>query len=252
MWTDVVDLRDFYASPMGRVATGVLRKNMREIWPDVSGMNVLGVGYATPLLGAFRANAARTIAAMPAQQGVLHWPSGENGLSALVDEGELPFPDLSQDRVILAHALECSEQLRPMLREVWRILAEGGRLMLIVPNRRGIWSRLEKTPFAHGQPYSPGQISRLLRDNMFTPIQSRSCLYVPPTNSRMVLSATRAWESIGKMVVPAFGGVVMMEAGKEIYASEMAFERKSRRRFALAPPGGKTSRTGVKNYFRNK
>jgi len=247
MWTDVIDLRDFYASPAGRVARGVLRKNMREIWPDVTGLNILGLGYTTPLLGAFRANAQRTIAAMPAQQGVLHWPLGENGLSALVDEAELPFPDLSQDRVILAHALECSEQLRPMLREVWRVLSEGGRLMLIVPNRRGIWSRLETTPFAHGQPYSPGQISRLLRDNMFTPIQSRSCLYVPPTNSRMVLSSARAWESIGKMIVPAFGGVVIMEAGKEIYANEMAFERKSRRSFALAPPGGKTSRTLTKN-----
>ena len=247
MWTDAVDLRDFYASPLGRVAAGVLRMNMREIWPDVSNMKMLGLGYTTPLLGAFRGSADRTIAAMPAQQGVLHWPSGENGLTALVDEAELPFPDLSQDRVVLAHALECSEQLRPMLREVWRVLAEGGRLMLIVPNRRGVWSRLERTPFAHGQPYSPGQISRLLRDNMFTPIQSRSCLYVPPTSSRMMLSSARVWEGIGKMVVPAFGGVVIMEAGKEIYGSEMAFEKKSRSRFSLAPRGGETSRTVTKN-----
>lgn len=243
MWTDAVDLRDFYATPLGRVARGVLRMNMREIWPEVKGMNIMGLGYTTQLLGVFRASANRTIAAMPAQQGVLHWPSSENGLTTLVDEAELPFPDLSQDRVVLAHALECSEQLRPMLREVWRVLAEGGRLMLIVPNRRGVWSRLEKTPFAHGQPYSPGQISRLLRDNMFTPIQSRSCLYVPPTSSRMMLSSARAWEGIGKMVVPAFGGVVIMEAGKEIYGSEIAFEKKARSRFALAPPGGEASRT---------
>lgn len=243
MWIDAVDLRDFYASPLGQVAKGVLRKNMREIWPDVTNMNVLGLGYTTPLLGAFRGEARHTIAAMPARQGILHWPANENGLTALVDEADLPLPDLSQDRVVLAHALECSEQLRPMLREVWRVMSEGGRLMLIVPNRRGMWSRLERTPFAHGQPYSPGQISRLLRDNMFTPIQSRSCLYVPPTNSRMMLSSARAWEGVGKRLVPAFGGVVIMEASKEIYASEMAFEKKSRREFALAPPGGNTSRT---------
>ena len=68
MWTDAVDLRDFYASPMGRVAAGVLRMNMREIWPDVSNMKMLGLGYTTPLLGAFRGSADRTIAAMPAQQ----------------------------------------------------------------------------------------------------------------------------------------------------------------------------------------
>ena len=246
MWIDAVDLRDFYASNLGRVAGRVMRANARDIWPDVSGMNVLGLGYTTPLLGVFRPEATRTIAAMPARQGVLHWPPEEDGLSTLVDEADLPFADLSQDRVILAHALECSEQLRPMLREVWRVLSEGGRLLIVAPNRRGIWSRLERTPFAHGQPYSPGQLSRLLRDNMFTPIQSRQCLYVPPTRSRMVLGSAGAWEGLGRRILPAFGGLVMVEAGKEIYGGELAVEKNGRRRFALAPTDGGTPRTTAK------
>ena len=239
---DAVDLREFYASTTGHVAQRIIRQNLRQMWPDVAGMDVLGVGYTTPYLGLFRPEAARTVAAMPARQGVLHWPPGEPGLTALVHESELPFPDLSMDRVLMVHAVESSEQLRHMLREVWRVLSDSGRVLIVAPNRRGIWARLERSPFAHGQPYSPTQLSRLLRDNMFTPIRSQAALYVPPSHTRLLLSAAPAWEQIGRRLFPGFGGVVMIEAAKEIYAGQLAGERETRRAFALAPPGSGTNR----------
>jgi len=242
MWMDAVDLREFYATTTGRVARRVIRRNLREFWPDVSGLDMLGVGYTTPYLGLFRPEAARTVAAMPARQGVLHWPPGEPGLTALVQEDDLPFPDLSMDRVLMVHAVESSEQLRHMLREVWRVMSDSGRIIVVAPNRRGIWSRLERSPFAHGQPYSPPQLSRLLRDNMFTPIRSQVGLYVPPTDTRLLLSAAVAWEQLGRRLFPAFGGVVMVEAAKEIYAGQLAGERTPRRAYALARPGGGTNR----------
>jgi len=172
----------------------------------------------------------------------LHWPPGEPGLTALVQEDDLPFPDLSMDRVLMVHAVESSEQLRHMLREVWRVMSDSGRIIVVAPNRRGIWSRLERSPFAHGQPYSPPQLSRLLRDNMFTPIRSQVGLYVPPTDTRLLLSAAVAWEQLGRRLFPAFGGVVMVEAAKEIYAGQLAGERTPRRAYALARPGGGTNR----------
>ena len=242
MWMDAVDLREFYATTTGRVARSVIRQNLRQMWPDVTGMDVLGVGYTTPYLGLFRPEAMRTVAAMPARQGVLHWPPNEPGLTALVNESELPFADLSMDRILMVHAVESSEQLRHMLREVWRVLSDSGRLIVVAPNRRGIWARLERSPFAHGQPYSPPQLSRLLRDNMFTPIQSQVGLYMPPSQARLMLSAAPAWEQIGRRLFPAFGGVVMVEAAKEIYAGQLTAKRETRRAFALAPPGRGTSR----------
>lgn len=204
MWTDVVDLRDFYASSLGAAAQRVISRRIRDIWVDTKGMNVLGLGYATPFLNSFRAEAARVTAAMPARQGVLHWPHEGKGLTALCDECDLPLADLSMDRVLLVHALECTEQIRPLLREVWRILTGSGRLLVVVPNRSGIWSRIERTPFGHGQPYSPFQISRLLRENLFTPLQSYSALYIPPVHSRMILAAAPAWEKVGEKVFRHF------------------------------------------------
>lgn len=236
MWMDAVDLREFYASPTGVVAQRVLRQHLRQMWPDTAGLDMLGIGYTTPYLGLFRPEATRTVAAMPARQGVLHWPPNEPGLTALVDEGQLPFPDLSMDRVLMVHSVECAEQLRQMLREAWRVMSDSGRLIIVAPNRRGIWARLERSPFAHGQPYSQGQLSRLLRDNMFTPVQSRVALYVPPSRARLILSSAGAFEELGRRLFPAFGGVVMIEAAKEIYAGQLEGNPAAKRAFALAKP----------------
>ncbi len=197
MFPDVVDLRDFYDTTLGQVARRMIRRRARVIWPNVTGLSLLGLGYVTPYLKPFQDEAERVIAMMPATQGVLHWPRDGLGRVALADEAELPLADFSIDRVILVHAVECTEQLRPMLREVWRVLAGSGRLMVVVPNRRGIWARSDRTPFGQGHPFSQSQLSRLLRDSLFTPVQTASALFVPPMRSRMMLTAAPAWEQIG-------------------------------------------------------
>lgn len=237
MWRDVVDIRDFYASPLGQVARRMIRRRLRNQWPDVTSQALLGLGYATPYLGQFRGEAARTVAAMPAGQGVLHWPHDEPGLTTLVDELDLPFEDLTFERVLVVHAMEYAEQVRPLLREVWRVLAGSGRLIVVVPNRRGLWARFERTPFGHGLPYSARQLSLTLRDNMFTPQRIERALFVPPLRSAMLRSTAGAWERVGARYAATFGGVIVAEAVKQIYAAPPAKER-SRIRGYLPVPNG--------------
>jgi len=226
MWTDAIDLRDFYATPLGGVARRMIRRRIRDMWPDVTGMDVLGLGFTTPYIRAFQEDAARVLAAMPAAQGVLHWPADAKGLTTLIDEVDLPFADVSMDRILLVHALESSENVRPMMREVWRVLAGGGHLMVVVPNRRGLWARFERTPFGRGRPYSSSQLSMELRENMFTPIRTERALFLPPTRSRMVQSSASAIEEIGRRWFPAFSGVTIIEATKQIYAGHVETKRK--------------------------
>lgn len=235
MNVDAVDLRDFYATGLGHVAARMIRRRIRSIWPDVKGQSILGLGYATPYLNFPGNGAARVMAAMPAAQGVLHWPPDGPGLTTLVDDAELPFPDLSIDRMILVHALETTEQVRPLMREVWRVLSGSGRLLVVVPNRRGIWAQLDRTPFGHGQPYSSGQLSRLLRETMFTPAKTYRALFVPPVRSRMVLASAPAWEQLGIRGMAPFAGVVMVEATKQIYAGHTVAHH--RRSYVALPQG---------------
>jgi len=109
MYTDVVDLREFYGSSLGHVAQRMIRRRIRSLWPDLHGQAVLGLGYATPYLTPFREEAERVFAIMPARQGVTRWPAGGAGLVALSDETELPLPDMSVDRVLLVHGLEATD-----------------------------------------------------------------------------------------------------------------------------------------------
>src|SRR2546421_8383527 len=204
MSSDVVDLRDFYRTGLGQIARRMIRGAIRQVWPDLHGMRLLGIGYTTPFLPVMSAETERTVALMPAALGVLGWaPEGRN-LVTLADESEFPFADYSIDRVLLVHALETTDQAAPMLKEIWRVLAGGGRLLVIAPNRRGIWARLDRTPFGSRRPYTMSQLSQLLRGEQFTPGNFDAALFISPASSRGMLGSAAAPERVGPGWVPAF------------------------------------------------
>ena len=239
MFLDVVDLRNFYAQPVGIMTRRLLGRAIRARFDNVTGMRVLGLGYPTPYLGVVREEAERCLAVMPAAQGVVRWPSAAPTLATLADETLLPFPTSSMDRVVIVHALEMTPNAAEMLREVWRVLAPGGRLLAVVPNRRGVWARLDTTPFGNGRPFSRGQVVSLLREALFTPVGWDEALYAPP--SRWFLNTAVAWERIGARLSLPFSGVLVVEATKQLYRP-VAVRRPSRiAEPALEPvlvPGG--------------
>jgi hypothetical protein len=208
---DVVDLRNFYAQHLGVVARRFVGRGIRARWRDTHGLRVLGVGYATPYLGLFREEAERCLALMPAPQGVVRWPSSRPGLTALVEEDELPLTDSAVDRVLLVHALEMSS------------------------NRRGLWARMDTTPFGQGLPYSRSQITYLLRDTWFTPTGWGEALYVPPVARGWFLRSAVAWERTGATLAAPFAGVHIIEATKQVYRAIPARREKRRLVPALKP-----------------
>jgi SAM-dependent methyltransferase len=220
MSLDVVDLRAFYASPLGIVASRILSARVRARWENVVGASLLGLGYATPYLAEFRHDAMRTLAMMPAEQGVVPWPGhGEPSSSALVEELKLPLPSSSIDRVLLVHMLEMTEQPAEMLREVWRVLDPGGRLLLIVPSRRGWWAGAEWTPFGHGRPYSKAQLMRLLRETLFSPLDWGEALHMFPSNRRTLVRSALVLERVGRYLSLPFAGVHIVEASKDVFSA---------------------------------
>lgn len=235
---DVVDLREFYETRRGQVARHMVRRAVRSVWPDVRGERLLGLGFATPYLRQFMGEAERVLAFMSASQGVMHWPHEGPGLVSLVEETDLPLPDYSVDRVLLVHGLENADSLRGQLREIWRVLTGNGRLLVVVPNRRGLWARSDRTPLGWGHPYSAAQLSRALRDNMFTPTRTERALYVPPIANYTFLRSAAAWERIGARFFPTFSGVVIIEAGKQLYAGTVkpAKQRKFARPVVVSLP----------------
>ncbi len=217
MYLDVVDLRNFYGGALGGFVRQVLRAKLQEMWPRVAGDRVLGLGYATPFMRPLLSQAERVIGFMPARQGVVNWPAEGPSATALVDETALPLPDSAVDRLLLVHALEMADDADALLREAWRVLAPGGRLIAVVPNRTGLWARIETTPFGYGRPFSQGQLDAALKDALFSPIEWRGALYMFPSGKPTWLRAARSVERFGVKTWPTFAGVIVVEATKQLY-----------------------------------
>jgi SAM-dependent methyltransferase len=235
MRPDVLDLQGFYNSRQGQLVRRLVGRQIRTLWPDVSNSRILGFGYATPFLGPLAETAERVCVVMPRGQGVARWPTERANLTLLATEEELPLADRSIDRVLVVHALESAEQGRRMLREVWRVLADGGQALIVVPNRRGLWCLSESTPFGHGQPFSTSQLKGVLRSTLFVPRESAMALFVPPLRSRVILRTALAWERVGLRWAQHFAGVLLMVAEKQIYAAPFEPARTGRRVPAYLP-----------------
>ncbi len=234
MATDALTAADFYATPCGAMVARLLRERLGTLWPSLAGQSVLGLGYAAPYLRLWREQARRCIALTPAQMTPVRWPAGLPNLSCAGQEDALPFPDLCFDRVLLLHGLEAAEHARRLLREVWRVLKDDGHLLVVAPNRRGMWAYVESTPFGHGQPYSAGQIGRLLNASLFRVERRDAALFVPPVRLRPALRSARLLENgARRMLPPAMAGLTITEAVKDLYAA-LPVRAKPHRRITFA------------------
>ena len=202
MHLDVLDLRNFYyRTQLGRVAQRAIRDRMVELWPPLNGQTVAGFGFAVPLLRPYLADARRVVGLMPGPQGVMPWPAGMENVSVLCEETHWPLPTGLVDRLVLMHGLETSENPSSVLEEAHRVLGPGGKALFVVPNRAGLWSRRDATPFGFGRPYSAAQLEAQMKRHGFTPERSQTVLHVPPSQTPFWLRTARFWETVDQKSV---------------------------------------------------
>ena len=232
MQLDASDLTDFYEAPIGQLARRMISRQIRVMWPSAKGSSLFGYGFAVPYLRPYLADAQRVVALMPAHQGVVAWPSGSRPMTALGDEDALPFADASFDRILVVHGLEGADAARPLLRQLWRVLAPEGRLLLVVPNRTSLWAQLERSPFALGRPFSRGELDRLLRNASFEPLRWDRALYLPPLRGRSLVRSANAWDRVLRRLMPGLSGVHLVEAGKSFYGTTPVMVGRVKRQWA--------------------
>lgn len=211
-------LEAFYASRLGRCAARLMSERMISLWGDCEGQRVLGVGYPSPLLPLWHAEASSCIGAVPEEIGEVRLNSERGQTLCVAPEQRLPFPEGLFDRVFLLHALEEADSPRQLLREAWRVLAPEGRIVVAVTNRRSLWSLVDGKPFGHGRPWTRSQMVRFLNDSLFQVTASTTAVHLPPLDWRLITAASRSWERAGEVVLPGLGGVVLVEAVKRLYS----------------------------------
>ncbi len=239
MHLDVQDLRNFYyRSALGRAVQASVRERLLDMWPEAKGQTVAGFGFAVPMLRPYLKDARRVIALMPGPQGVMPWPSGQPNVSVLCEETLWPLETGHVDKLIVMHGLETSERASQVLEECWRVLGPGGRAIFIIPNRAGLWSRNDSTPFGFGRPYTLGQLETQLRIHNFLPENHRAALYQLPSRKRFWRKAAPLFERFGaRLGTVLAGGVSPVEAGKRVQppAGTVLPDRAPSRLRVLAP-----------------
>ena len=220
MHLDVLDLRTFYyRTRLGRAAQKAIRDQIQTLWPaeKTKGQTVAGFGFAVPLLRPYLGTARRVVGLMPGQQGVMPWPAGQANLSVLCEETMWPLPTGLADRLVVLHGLETSENPSALLDECWRVLGPGGRALFVVPNRAGLWTRSDRTPFGFGRPYSLGQLEGQLRRHRYVPERHLAALFQPPSEKQFWMRAGPLLERSGSRITGHFaGGVLIVEAVKQV------------------------------------
>ncbi|MCR9113003.1 MAG: class I SAM-dependent methyltransferase [Rhodobacteraceae bacterium] len=220
MHLDVQDLRNFYyRSTLGRAVQKTVREQITSLWPEAKGQTVAGYGFAVPFLRPYLRDSRRTIALMPAPQGVIRWPQDMPSVSVLCEETFWPVETGHIDKLILVHGLETSERPSALLEECWRVLGPGGSVLFVVPNRAGLWSRSDRTPFGYGRPYSQSQLESQLKAHHFLPERHVTTLFQPPSDKRFWRKTAGMWEKLGgKLSMVAAGGVLIVQASKRVHA----------------------------------
>ena len=132
----------------------------------------------------------------------------------LVDEKRWPIDTGHVDRLIVSHSLEHTIDPSTLLAEAYRVLGPGGRALFMVPNRAGLWSRSDRTPFGQGKPFSSGQLETQLRLHGFLPEKQFSALYMLPSKNRSLQRFAPFLEKMGEKLPFLVGGLIMLEVSK--------------------------------------
>ncbi len=218
MRQSVIDLETFYTSRLGRLAEIMAGRRLNGLWPDLTGRHLLGFGYTAPYMRRYIIAAKSAVFAMPAAQGAVVMGSASGVSSVLTQDDCLPFQDASFDNVIVAHGLEEAVDVHVILRELWRVTMPEGRIVIIAPNRRGLWAQFDKTPFGAGRPFSRVQLRKALEQSGFAPSMSAGAVYAPPMRLFARPRLAMASEKMGETLWPHVSGLVMVEAVKRLYA----------------------------------
>lgn len=111
-------------------------------------------------------------------------------------------------------------------------LEDSGCVIIIVPNRRGLWSRIENFPLGNGLPSTPTQLDQLMRALVFMPFKMTQALFTPSSISRAVLASSSNWENTGPRIFYTFSCVLIVQAGKRLYAGTHLLAGKQARRLS--------------------
>lgn len=202
------EYQEFYKTSEGRLIHKILKKSIfKHVDKKIP---TLSIGYGLPY---FRKDLSIISSSIKLEGGAdLANNVAQSHMHAL------PLESASYEQIVAVHMLEQTPDPIDGLKETWRVLKSGGKLILIVSNRNGLWSRTDRSPFGNGRPFSSKQAVTLLEMAGFICEDIHPAIYLFPAKNRTLLRASRWFQRIGNylMIFPA--GVHIVVAQKQLYS----------------------------------
>jgi SAM-dependent methyltransferase len=158
----------FYKTDSGQILVSEAAR-LIETSMNVMGSNVLAVGFSGEYLD--KLDNGKLYYAIPSSYPLVHWPKIRPFRTIIVDEAALPFFPNTWDVVVVIHLLEFRRAGSAFLKDVFRILKNDGKLVIISANKN---SSVKKSLFATSKKNTAkiikndvNEIMRLLTDASF-------------------------------------------------------------------------------------
>ena len=241
---DISDTDSYYRTPEGVLVAGILAADLSHQYRTgriralADTAERLAVGYPFPL---YPSGQRLPPVFMLAETGVLAWTKDQGVITACIDSSSFPCATDVFEQVFVSHALEHVADKAGFLSEIWRSLKGEGELVMIVPHRRSLWARADKTPFGQGTPFSRRQLRLIVEQAGFGQIQIKHSLYMPPFGTRLPVAIRRRFHSIGRIGWTMFGGVLIAVAKKRLFLPQQQPShalRQKVRQFMVKKPAG--------------
>ncbi|TGW15883.1 methyltransferase domain-containing protein [bacterium NHP-B] len=157
------NFRSFYDTPVGRFTRQAIMSSLKlPAHPPTH--NVLGVGYVEPFFDAITTAHKVALTPRPLLMDTQHaYPT-----LPLDDHAPFPLKDRTFDYVYVFHSFEYTTFPTHFLREVWRMLAPDGKLVMLVPEDHPAWHQPPYNHLPPGHVHTDQDIETLLEDTFLT------------------------------------------------------------------------------------
>jgi len=230
-----IELCEWFRGFPGQSVLAVEAYALRMLWPSLFGKTAVQMGSIGEINLLEDCNAPiRSMLEFPGVPG----PDVPR-IHALPEQ--IPFDQRSIDIMLLPHTLEFSDDPHQVLREVSRVLAPEGHVVIVGFNPFSLWGlRKMLTRKPRGVPWCGNFLSLArLKDWLklldFDPVQGSMHYYRPPLTSIATLDRLRFLDKAGNRWWPLAGGVYLVVARKRVAGmTALRPEWRKTRRFGTA------------------
>ena len=211
---DFNNLHQFYNSELGKCTQGFLEQKIKSYVDVKSDTVITGVGYTAPFLLNLEQGDTK-LSLVP--EFIENFNVVGSTEHAVCEEDHLPLLNNSSDLCLMVHCLEHSNSPWGLMAEINRILPSGGRVVVVVPNRVGLWARRTNNPFGFGRSYTKGQLKKLMLATGFVEITTDYSVYNPPLHSLFNSAIANFCENWMKYVLRENSGVIIGVYEKQVH-----------------------------------